>query len=104
MNDKVGDDSPTSSPPLDPIFTSNMQILPCSQVILIKVYVLRITICREGVELIEDQEDGTTKTFTFSGVTTSLVHLSQTFPNQVNVFWLGSSLDNPDIPDGPTPR
>ena len=76
LNDKVEDDSPTSSPPLDPIFTSNMQILPCSQVILIKVYVLRITICREGVELIEDQEDGTTRTFTFSGVTTSLVHLS----------------------------
>ena len=76
LNDKVGDDSPTSSPPLDPIFTSNMQILPCSQVILIKVYVVRIAICREGVELIEDQEDGTTKAFTFSGVTTSLVHLS----------------------------
>ena len=78
LNDKVEDDSPTSSPPLDPIFTSNMQILSCSQVILglIKVYDVKIAICREGVELIEDQEDGTTKTFTFSGVTTSLVHLS----------------------------
>ena len=75
LNDKVEDDSSTSSPPLDPIFTSNMQILPCSQVILIKVYVLRIAICREGVELIEDQEDGTTKTFTFSGVKTLFVQL-----------------------------
>ena len=79
MNDKVEDDSSTSSPPLDPSFTSNMQILPCSEVILSLIKfdgVDGIATCREGVELIEDLEDGTTKTFTFSGVTTSLVYLS----------------------------
>ena len=78
LNDKVGDDSPTSSPPLDPIFTSNMQLLSCSQVILSLIKfdgVDGIAICREGVELIEDLEDGTTKTFTFSGVKTLFVQL-----------------------------
>ena len=78
MNDKVEDDSSTSSPPLDPSFTSNMQLLSCTQVILSLIKFDGVdgsAICREGVELIEDLEDGTTKTFTFSGVKTLFVQL-----------------------------
>ena len=59
---------------------------------------------REGVELIEDQEDGSSRTFTFSGVSILGLVRKGMISTQVNIFWLGSSVDNPDVPEGPTPR
>ena len=46
-------------------------------------------VCRDGAQLWEQLEDGVSREFTFSGV---------------NIFWLGSSQDNPDIPGGPAPK